>query len=285
MRTILIMIVVLALTGCGASAGGPGVKVVAAESPWGDVTRQLADDHAQVRSILTSPTADPHLFEAGTKNGLAVAQADVVVQNGLGYDAFMDKLEAASPSRSRLVVTAADEAPGETNPHLWYDVALLPKVAAAIDTALADADPEHTDDYNAALKRFDASLARLRRAIAAIKAQHAGAPVAYTEQVPGYLVEAAGLRNLAPAGFTRAIEDGTEPSPSDVSAMLALISNRRIKVLLYNEQAVSPITSRVRDAARRAGIPVVGVTETLPAGTTFQSWQLGQVKALERALG
>ena len=120
--------------------------------------------------------------------------------------------------------------------------------------------------------------------MAAIRKAHAGAPVAYTEPVPGYLLAAAGLRNLAPASFTRAIEDGSEPSPGSVAAMLALVREHRIRALLYNEQAVSPITARVRAAARAAGVPVLGVTETLPPGSTFQQWQLAQANTLQAAL-
>jgi zinc/manganese transport system substrate-binding protein len=121
--------------------------------------------------------------------------------------------------------------------------------------------------------------------VAALRRAHAGAPVAYTEPVPGYLLSAAGLRNLSPAGFTRAIENGTEPAPQAVADMSGLLAHHAVKVLLYNSQAVSPITARMRDAARAAGIPVVGVTETLPPNRTFQQWQLEQARALARALG
>jgi zinc/manganese transport system substrate-binding protein len=102
--------------------------------------------------------------------------------------------------------------------------------------------------------------------------------------VPGYLVQSAGLRNLSPSSFTRPIEEGSEPPASAVSAMTTLSTKHRIKVLFYNAQAVSPITQRVRAAATEAGVPVVGVTETVPAGLTFQAWQLKQVRELLRAL-
>jgi zinc/manganese transport system substrate-binding protein len=121
--------------------------------------------------------------------------------------------------------------------------------------------------------------------VAAIRARDGGAPVAYTEAVPGYLLAAAGLRNLTPAAFSRAIEDGSEPTASAVSDMTALLARHRVRALLVNTQAVSPITSRVRSAAAAAGVPVVGVTETLPEGETFQAWQLRQARALARALG
>jgi zinc/manganese transport system substrate-binding protein len=255
---------------------------------YGNIAAQIGGRHVAVTSILTSPTADPHLFQPDTANGLAVATAQIVVQNGLGYDAFMTKLENSSPSKSRIVVTTADVLRvhgAETNPHLWYDVPRLDRIAGAIAGALARSDPGQARAYHAGLRRFERSLVPLRREVATIRRRFRGAPVAYTEPVPGYLVTAAGLQNLAPDSFTRAIEDGTEPSPSAVAEMNDLIAKHRIRVLLYNSQAVSPITSHIRDAARAAGIPVVPVTETLPAGLGFQQWQLDQARRLAAALG
>lgn len=291
-RTILVcaaVATVLVTAGCGSngSRGGGALRVVAAENVYGDLVRQIGGAHVEVTSILSDPNADPHLFEPGTRNALAVSQASLVIQNGVGYDAFMSRLERASPSKSRALVTIADVLGihgTDANPHLWYDVPALPKIAAAIAAGLERQDPANAPSYRRGLTRFDASLAPLQREVAAIKASFAGRAVAYTEPVPGYLLSAAGLRNVAPEAFTRAIEDGTEPSPSAVATMTALATDHKIRALLYNTQAISPITTRIRDAARAAGIPIVGVTETLPSGRTFQAWQLDQAQALQRAL-
>jgi zinc/manganese transport system substrate-binding protein len=173
----------------------------------------------------------------------------------------------------------------DANPHLWYDVPRLPRIAGAIATALADVDPAHANAYRRNRARFVASLAAVDTAVRRIRAAHAGAAVAYTEPVPGYLLAAAGLVNRAPSGFTRAIEDGSEPSPQDVRAMYELVRRHAVRVLLYNAQAVSPITSIVRHVAEDAHVAVVGVTETLPPHMTFQQWQLAQARALAAALG
>lgn len=289
MRTVIVLAVTLLLSACGSSTGSTGkLDVVAAENVYGDIASQIGGPHVSVTSILTSPNADPHLFEPGTSNGLAVATAKVVLQNGLGYDAFMTKLEDAAPNGDRIVVTMADVLGihgKEANPHLWYDVPELGRIARAIAGALERADPRHASAYRAGLGRFERSLGPLRREVATVRGRFHGTPVAYTEPVPGYLVTAAGLRNLAPDSFTRPIEEGTEPPPSSVAAMTSLIAQRRIRVLLYNAQAVSPITGRLRTAAQRAGIPVVPVRETLPPGLSFQQWQLSQARALADALG
>jgi zinc/manganese transport system substrate-binding protein len=284
----------LAAAGLGLAAGGSSspphggrVDVVAAENVYGNIASQIGGSHVTVTSVLSDPNADPHLFEPGTRNGLAVAQAAVVIQNGAGYDSFMQRLEAAAPSSGRLVVTVADVMGvrgAGANPHLWYDVPGLDRIAGAIAGALGRADPAHRRAYAAGLARFEQRLAPLEREVASIRARFGGAAVAYTEPVPGYLLAAAGLHSLTPAAFARAIEDGSEPSPAAVAQMTALFTGRRVRVLLENTQAVSPITARIRAAAEAAGIPVVGVTETLPPGLTFQGWQLDQARALERAL-
>jgi zinc/manganese transport system substrate-binding protein len=287
MRTVIVLgSTALLLSACGGSSSGK-LDVVAAENVYGNIAAQIGGPHVSVTSILTNPNADPHLFEPGTYTGLAVAKAKVAIQNGLGYDAFMTKLEDAAASKSRALVTMADVLGihgKNANPHVWYDVPQLDRIAGAIADPLEKADPRHASAYRAGLSRFERSLAPLRQTVATIRSRFRGAPVAYTEPVPGYLVAAAGLRNLAPDSFTRPIEEGTEPSPSAVAAMDELVAKHRIRVLLYNSQAVSPITAQLRDAAQKAGIPVVPVTETLPPHLTFQQWQLNQARALAAAL-
>ena len=242
-----------------------------------------------VTSVLNDPNADPHLFEPGTVVGAAVARANVVIENGVGYDAWMDKLIAAASHPGLDVVTIADVlgvSGTDVNPHLWYDVPRLPDIAAAIGKALASADPAHRSDYETLEASFVASLEPLDDAVSAIKAQFAGAPVAYTEPVPGYLLEAAGLVVKTPEAFARAIEEGNDPTPQAVAEMEALFTDHQVKVLLYNAQATSPVTDRLRQLAEQNSIQVVPVTETIPPGAkSFQDWQLSQVQALSRALG
>jgi zinc/manganese transport system substrate-binding protein len=277
----------VAFTGSSTGDQGGPLRVVAAENFYGDIATQIGGRRVQVTSVLSDPNADPHLFEPGTENGLAVARAAVVIQNGVGYDSFMNRLEAAAPSSHRIVVTMADVlgiSGADANPHLWYDVPRLGLVAGAIAGALERADPAGAPTYRAGLARFRASLRPLRREVRRIRAHDAGLPVAYTEPVPGYLLAAAGLRNRTPESFSRAIEDGSEPSPQALAAMNALLQGRRVRVLLDNLQTISPITQQVVRLAHRSGIPVVGVTETMPAGTSFQHWQLAQARALARAL-
>jgi zinc/manganese transport system substrate-binding protein len=271
----------------GASDRSGPLRVVAAENFYGDIARQLGGANVSVNSILTDPEADPHLFEPGTVAAGLVAQAGLVVENGLGYDAFIDRLLQAAPNSDRRVVViskALGVADPAANPHLWYDALRLPRMAKAIADGLAAADPSNRSFYTARLSAFDRSLKPLDDAIAGLRSRFAGAPVAYTEPVPGYLLSAAGLVVRTPEAFARSIEEGNEPTPQAVAAMEALLTGRQVRVLLYNSQATSPVTDRMRNVALRNGIPVVPVTETLPPGSAFQHWQLEQVRALSRAL-
>jgi len=261
---------------------------VAAENFYGDIVSQIGGRHVSVTSILSDPNADPHLFEPGTLTGAAVTAAQLVIENGVGYDAFMDKLLQASPDASRKVISVADvlgiTAP-DANPHLWYDLPRVPEIAKAIADGLAAVDPANQAEYQSGLSAFDASLKPLQDALAQIMAKHAGAPVAYTEPVAGYLLVAAGLSLRTPEAFALAIEQGNEPTPQAVAEMQTLLTSRQIKVFLDNTQATSPITEHLRALAQANGIPVVPMTETLPTGMTFQDWQLSQIRALAAALG
>jgi zinc/manganese transport system substrate-binding protein len=264
------------------------VNVVAAENFWGNIASQLGGSHVHVTSIITDPNADPHLYESNAQNASAVASADVVIMNGLGYDDFMTKLLNVSKNSARQVLTVSQilNAPKGSNQHLWYDIPRVNEVALKIAGAFEAKDSAHKTGYDHNLSVFEQSLQGLNVSISRIKQKYAGTPVAYTEPVPGYLLAAAGLNVKTPVGFAKSIEDGDDPSPADTDAMDALMTNKSVKVLLYNAQATSPVTEHVKALAKQNGIPVIGVTETLPTNEqSYQSWQQDQLNQLLTALG
>jgi zinc/manganese transport system substrate-binding protein len=270
------------------SAAAP-ISVVASTNVWGDIAKQIGGDHVIVTSIMSDPNADPHEYEADAKTAAALSKAQFVIENGLGYDDFMDKLLAASPNPSRAVLNAADAmkiSGADANPHIWYDISKIPDVATAIADQLAKMDSADAATFSANAKTFTDSLTPINTAIANIKAKYPGAPVGYTERVPGLLVEAAGLTLATPASFAQSIEDGNDPSPADNAAIDAALTDKKIKVLLYNGQVTSPATDAVKQLAQKSGVPVVGVTETLPpTDKDFQDWQLRQINEIATALG
>ena len=272
----------------GAATSTPGVvHVVAAENFWGNITSQLGGRDVDVTSLISNPNADPHLFETDAADAATLAQAQVVIENGAGYDTWMGSLLGADSGHPRIVSAAAvlHVTGSDPNPHLWYDIPRVPTVAAAITAALVKAAPQDAPTFRANLAAFDRSLAPLDATLATIKAHFHNVPVAYTERVPGYALAVAHLDVKTPAGFARSIEDGDDPGPADTLAMQKLLDDHDINVLLYNVQTVTPVTAQVRALARQHGIPVVGVSETMPAGAhTYQQWQQSQLTNLLHAL-
>lgn len=216
-----------------------------------------------------------------------MADARLVIVNGIGYDDFMQRLMGAAPDPSRVVIDVQQllGLADDVNVHVWYDPATMPKVAQAAATALAQLDPADAADFAANEQAYLASLKPVADEIALLKGRFDGTPVAFTEPVAGDVAAAIGLRVLTPPGFQKAIEEGIDPAPIDVAAQEDLLNGHQVKVLIYNSQVTTPITQRIRDLAVQDGIPVVGMAETMPpAYAHFADWQLAQLQALQAAL-
>jgi zinc/manganese transport system substrate-binding protein len=294
-RTLLVGAVCAAAgigsAGClpSASTAKPGqIVAVAAEIEYANVLTQIGGRYVSVSAILDNPNTDPHSFELSPSIAEEVSAAQVVVQNGVGYDAWMNSIEAATPSGSRKVIVAQQVLglPDSTpNPHLWYDPRTMPLVAKAMASGLSQLQPDHASYFAANLRKFDESLQPWLAAVAAFKAQYPGAKAATTEPVADYLLQAMGIDNLTPFRFQADIMNGVDPSPQDITLEKGLFAGHKVSVFCYNEQVVSLLTSSVRQAAQSAGVPVVGVYETMPTpGYTYQSWMLAEVHAIEKAV-
>jgi zinc/manganese transport system substrate-binding protein len=269
-----------------AAAMRGALQVVASTNVYAGVIAQLGGSHVQVTGILSNPNTDPHTYESSTADASAVARATLILQNGLGYDDFMQKLEAASPNARRTVIDVGKTLGYRTgdNPHIWYSPTTMPRIAPAIVVALARQDPADAATFRANLKTFDASLRPWTALLAQVKQRYSGTPVAITEPVFGYAVQAMGLKILTPDAFALAIMEGNDPSPQDVQVEKGLFTGNRVKVFFYNQQAVAPITVTLLGLARAHHIPIVGVYETRPPAKTYQQWMLAEVQATQRAL-
>lgn len=284
----------LGLGACGSSSdaaepdGGP-VSVVASTNVYGDIARQIGGGEVKVTSFISDPGQDPHSFEAGTRNRLALSKAGVVIENGGGYDDFVDTLLKGAGSKAEVlnaVEISGRTAPAgeELNEHVWYDLPSVARLADRISAALAKAAPEDAATFSANAASFKAKLKTLEGKLAAVKAAHAGEAVAITEPVPGYLLEGAGLKNETPEEFSEAIEEGDDVPPRVLRDTLALLTGKKVKALVYNAQTSGPQTEQVEKAAKDGGVPVVPVTETLPEGQDYLTWMDGNITTLQKAL-
>jgi zinc/manganese transport system substrate-binding protein len=282
------------ITACGASASSPAggrgdqIVAVAAENEYANVISQIGGRYVRVSAVMSNPNTDPHAFEASPEVAHTVSQAKIVVQNGLGYDDFMTKIESSSPSASRKVIDAQkllgvpDSA---RNPHLWYKPATMPAVARALVADLAALEPAHAAYFRSNQRRFNASLQPWLDALKVFRARHPGTTVATTEPVADYMLQAAGITDVTPFSMQADIMNGTDPAPQAVAQQNDLLSEHRVMVFVYNQQVTDTVTQNFLTGATSAGVPVVGAYETMPTpGYNYQSWMMAELQAIERAV-
>lgn len=261
------------------------LPIVAAENFYGDVAKQVGGSNVLVTSILTNPDQDPHLFEASASVARNLSAARLVIYNGIDYDPWVGKLLGAAKATDRKAIVVADligKKSGD-NPHIWYDPATMLALARALSEALTASDPAHGAEYARNLATFEQSLQPIQAKITALHARLAGTPVTATEPVFGYMFDALGM-TVRNAPFQLAVMNNTEPSASDVAAFENDLKTHQVKLLVYNSQASDPVAARMEKLAKAAHVPVVGATETEPPGKTYQSWLLGELDAVDRAL-
>lgn len=274
---------------CGGSGAAPTgvVNVVAGENFWGSVALQLGGSRVNVQSVVTDPNADPHLYESSANDARAFADASLVVLNGAGYDAWGQKLLDANPSVHRQVLDVAQMLGLKVgdNPHFWYNPDYVVRVADRITAEYKSVDSANATYFDQRRADFAKALVPYTDEIRSIKHKYTGTPIGATESIFVYMASALGLNLTTPSGFMNAVAEGNDPPASDVVTFQNQITANQIKVLVYNVQTTTAVTTNVKALAAANRIPGVGVSETLlPENLTFQDWQLNQLKNLEAAL-
>ena len=274
-------------SGMSGGSAGSVVQVVAGQNFWGDIASQLGGSHASVQSVVTDPNADPHEYESNANDARAFADANLVILNGAGYDTWADKLLSASPNQSRKVLTVADvlgKKEGD-NPHFWYNPDYVITIADKITAEYKSIDSADSGYFDGQRTALTAALQPYTQRLAEIKQKFAGVPVGATESIFVYLADYLGLNLISPPEFMQAVSEGNDPSTSDVVTFQNQIAQKAIKILVYNNQTVTAVTTNLKAAAAQESIPVVGISETLePTTVSFQAWQVSQLVALEKAL-
>ncbi|HEY8999243.1 MAG TPA: zinc ABC transporter substrate-binding protein [Candidatus Saccharimonadales bacterium] len=292
----LLWLVVVAIVAVGAFAlvtarptdsSNNKLQIVAGENFWGSLVSQLGGNKVNVTSVVSDPNADPHEYESNTKTARAFTTANYVILNGAGYDSWGDKLLSSSsnPQRKTLnVATLLGKKDGD-NPHFWYNPAYVNKVIVQMDSDLISLEPSQKAYFEAQLASLQKSLQPYQNRIASIKQQFGGTKVAATEDIFAYLANAAGLNLISPQPFIEAVAEGNDPPTSSVATFQQQLQSNQPRVLIYNEQTVTPLTENMKSLAATQNIPIVGITETIqPPDTSFQDWMNGELMQLENAL-
>jgi zinc/manganese transport system substrate-binding protein len=321
----------LVLAGCATAPTPKGddaddalIQIVASTDVYGDIASRVGGDLVEVTSIISGSAQDPHSYEATAQDQLTLSNADLVIENGGGYDTFIESMLNASGDENVVVVNASeasglieedggdhDDHAGETeeehaeeegdahageseqehaahiegfNEHVWYSFHGVEKIAAEIAHKLGEIDEANADAYEENYESFAAEIAELEERAASMQSLVAGQGAAVTEPVPNYLLKELGFVNMTPSDFSEAVEEGTDVSPAVLQETLSLFDDGSVALLAYNEQTSGPITEQVRTAAEDAGVAVVSLTETLPDGEDYISWMSGNLDAIKDAL-
>ncbi len=306
----------LTLTACAGTGGTPAtsspaeatIGVVASTNVYGQIVEEIGGDAVTVTSIITSSAQDPHEFEPTAQDQLTVSEADLIIENGGGYDGFMDAMIEASGTTAPVITAAtfnhdypAEGEVGEEghdhadedghdhahiegfNEHVWYDPHTMEHLAEAIAEELSTLDPDNADLFETNAAAFIDQIAGLEASLDEISAAHAGTGVFVTEPVPVYLIVAAGLENLTPEAFSEAVEEGQDVPPATLLEALGIVEDGSVKVVIANAQTGGAETTQVIDAATAQSIPVLEFTETLPEGQTYISWMQQNIAELADA--
>lgn len=262
------------------------IRVVAAENFYGDIAEQLGGDYVSVASILSNPSVDPHEYEPTVRDGIAVTDADIVIENGLKYDTWMEKLLSASPNPNRIVIVAGNAAPRilSNNPHIWYGIDNAAALAASITQTFEKIDPANSPVFEEKLAAFNGSLVPLRQKMDGIKAKYAGTPVALTETMYLYQAQPMELDVVTPPDFLKAIEGGNDPSAGSVNIADNQLSRKKVRILIYNTQTVTPVTTNLKNIAQERSIPVVAISETMSSNMTYVTWMMDELDNVEQGL-
>jgi len=273
-------------TGSTTSSSSTAINVVAAENFYGDIVKQLGGSHVSVTSIISDPNIDPHQYESNAQTAIQVSKAQLVIENSGGYDDWMDKILSGSPNPNRLLLKGFDIAQVKLpeNVHVWYSIDNVATIAQAITNDLEKLDPADAATFENNLQMFKQSLQPIQQKLSAIKAKYAGTPVGLTETIYLYQAVPLGLTVLTPFEFQKAMAEGNDPPADTFVTAENQITHHHIKVLIYNEQTVTPSTTKLENDARAQNIPIVPVTETMPPGKTYQTWMLDQLNTLEQDL-
>lgn len=284
---IIATLILIVTSSSLSSSNGKKISVVAGENFWGSLVSQIGGSKVNVVSIVSDPNADPHEYESNTTDARDIATANYVVLNGAGYDTWANKLISASPNPNRKVLTVADllgKKDGD-NPHFWYSPSYVNTVINQMELNLASIDPSDTGYFQKNLTNLKTSLLPYQNRIKQIKQQFGGAKVAATESIFAYLANAAGLNLVSPPAFIEAVAEGNDPPTDSVVEFQQQLQSDQVKLLVYNEQTVTPLTSSMKVLATEQNIPVVGVTETIqPPNTSFQDWMNAQLIEIQNGL-
>lgn len=261
------------------------IRVVASLDFYGEVAQEVAGKYGQVTTIINSAAVDPHDYQPGTQQAREMGTANLVIQNGLGYDHWLTKLVQGSSNNRVTTIDVARQVAGMKagdNEHVWYQPTTIKRLTQQLADQYSKLDPAHVTYYHRraraylqSLQPLDQTIAQAKRGVGTKRA------VAVSEPVFDYALTNLGYQ-VVDSHFAKAVEDGSDPSPQDIAALQAAIKNHQIAFFVENAQADDRVVNNLVQLARQHGVPVLKVTESKPNGLSYEQWMTKQYQQLIR---
>lgn len=262
------------------------VQVCSAENFYGNIAEMIGGRCVEVSNIISNPNADPHLFSISSETARAITKAQVIIYNGLDYDAWMMQLLAAQACNNKLAIINVAELVGikkGSNPHIWYNPRTFPVLAKLLADKFSAIQPENKLYFEENLKSFTAKYKVVLALISDIRLKYSGISVTATEPVFNYMSDALEF-DMKSKEFQQVIMNGSEPSPKMTADFTSLIKDKKVKILFYNNQVTNSTSEYVLNLAREKGLFIVGVSETMPVGKNVIEWLTSELEELQKVL-
>ena len=239
-----------------APAFAEDMKIVASFSILGDMVEQVVGDHADITTIV-GPDADAHVYQPSVADARAVAEADVIFVNGLGFETWSDTLIAETGTEGTVYVATEGVTPvlvdGEIDPHAWNALTNGVVYVQNIADAMSDAMPDHATEFQANAAAYISTLYALHadtlQRLAALPEERRTVVTAH--DAFGYLADAYSMNFIAPIG----IDTEAEPSAQELAALITQIREDGVAAL-FVENITSPVL--VQQIADETGLKIGG---------------------------
>lgn len=257
------------------------INIVTSTNIYSDIASRIIGKYGKATALIANGDTDPHDFEPTTASAKVVAQADIVVANGMGYDSWMGNLASSNHKKEVKVGEDLMGLSSSANPHIWYNLTMPKKYVAYLVKKLSKLDKKHASYYQANAKTYLKQIAKIEKVADQIDGKKSK-PVFVSEPVFDYALERTGF-TIGDKNFEEATEKETDPSAAMIAKMNKAIEKKQIAFFVNNTQSSSDTVKTFIKKAKAKNIPIIEARETMPNKVSYAKWMLSNYQKLAKA--
>lgn len=280
---ILLLLITIGIIGIyhpNKSSKQQGINVVTSLPFYQEAAQAVLGKYGKAISLINNASIDPHDFKPTTNDANQVAKANIIIENGLGYDSWLSKMSIDKTQKIINVAKLMNKHNG-ANEHLWYDMATMPMLTKTLIKKFSKIDPIHKKQFENNGQKYLKKLSILNTQEQNLAKNSHYQNVAVSEPVFDYALQKMHY-HIIDRHFELAIENGTDPSPQDIANLQNNIKNHKIAFFVNNSQTSDHITNNLVSLAHQFHVPVLQVTETMPNNKNYIEWIHSEFNQLEK---